>query len=284
MSRSVRMLALIAAAALCVVACSIVSRHYEKKFLTTAPNGPETPGTVGAPYERVTISSANRKLDGYMVRAPANCQPQVAVLIFHGVQETISEWVKAQRFLNDHCITSLVFDYSGHGDSSRPGTVRNLNQDVLAAYSFFVVSLPKDERVCVLGHSMGNGPMLEVLPHFQPPPACVVVANAFSSLRDEGLAHGMPRLLMWLTPDNWNNVKNVPSNHVPLMIVHSAADKVNAVEMGKRVYEAAKMPKEIVILQGFGHNALYKDPSEIWWAPVLRFIKGEGSSERSAPV
>lgn len=70
-------------------------RPFEPKFLTTGPNGHETPETFGAPYQRVTIPSENRKLDAYLVQAPQACHPQVAVLIFHGVMETISEWANS---------------------------------------------------------------------------------------------------------------------------------------------------------------------------------------------
>jgi len=257
-----------------------VVHHFEGKFLTTGPNGPETPGTVGAPYDRVTIPSSGRKLDAYLVKASPACDPKVALLIFHGVQETISEWVKAQRFLYDHCVSSLVFDYSGHGDSSRPGTIANLNDDAIAAYSYFASTFDKGARLCVLGHSMGNAALLQSLPSFQPSPSCVVVGSAFSSLRDAG-AHGPHslrgplRLLLYIMPDDWDNVKNVARNRVPLLLIHSDTDSVNPIEMGKQVFDAAQEPKQMVVMHGFKHNAVYQSPNEAWWAPVLHFVKGE---------
>jgi alpha-beta hydrolase superfamily lysophospholipase len=254
---------------------SILFHHFEPQFLTTGPNGPETPESVGLAYERVKIPSLNRTLDAYLVQAPSACQPKLALLIFHGVMETISEWVKAQRFLYDHCVSSVVFDYSGHGDSSRPGTFKNLNQDAVAAYSWFASRFANDTRRCVLGHSMGNGPMLESLPSFHPMPACVVVANAFSSLRDLGVHRGTPRILTYMMPDVWNNVENISHDHAPLLLVGSDADSVNPIAMGQRIFEAAPEPKEIVVLHGFKHNALYQNPSEQWWTAVLQFLRGE---------
>jgi hypothetical protein len=219
-------------------------------------------------------------LDAYLVKASPTCDPNVALLMFHGVQETISEWVKAQRFLYDHCVSSLVFDYSGHGDSSRPGSIANLNDDAVAAYSYFVSRFGSQTRLCVLGHSMGNAALLESLSSFQPAPSCVVVGSAFSSLRDMG-AHGphslrgFLRVLLYIMPDDWDNVKNVAHNHVPLLVVHSDTDSVNPIEMGKQVFEAAPPPKRMVVLHGFKHNALYQRPDEAWWTPVLNFVKGE---------
>ncbi len=263
--------------ALCLLAAAIASRSTildlsSKMFLNTGRNGLETPAMVGLAFDRLKIPSHGRILDAYLVRAPAACQPRVALLIFHGVMETISEWVGAQKFLYDHCVSSLVFDYTGHGDSSRPGTITHLDEDALPAYTTFASQF-SGERLCILGHSMGNGPLLESVARFNPPPACVVVANAFSSLRDAGRKHGSSAILLYMIPDAWNNLENAKRIHVRLMVVYSDADTVNPPAMGQSIFDAAPQPKQLAILHGFPHNALYKTPTDAWWAPVLRFIQ-----------
>jgi len=263
-------------AILCVIFCRPIVLHIsEKKFLVTGPNGPETPASLGIPFERLKIASGNRQLDGFLVRAPSNCELQTAVLVFHGVGETISQWVKAQRFLYDHCVSSVVFDYSGHGESTKPGTFQNLREDAVAAYASFMGQFAHYGRRCVLGFSMGNGPMLESITNFQPAPSCVVVASAFSSLRDAGARRGSPKIVLYMIPDVWDNVAMVSQNHAPLLVVHSDADAVNPVSMGQKIFDAAPEPKQMVVLHGFPHNALYTNPSEEWWKPVLSFIQGE---------
>jgi uncharacterized protein len=263
--------------ALCLLVIAIASRpailnFKSKSFLNTGANGPETPATVGLAFERLKIPSGNRVLDAYLVRAPATCQPRIAVLIFHGVMETISEWVLAQKFLHDHCISSVVFDYSGHGDSSRPGTISHLNEDTVPAYSTFASKFPS-ERLCVLGHSMGNSPLLASIDRFNPSPACVVLANAFSSLRDAGRIHGTSSFLLYAIPDTWDNVENVKLVRTPLMVVYSDADEVNPPAMGQHIFDCALQPKQLVVLHGFPHNALYRTPTDEWWAPVIRFLE-----------
>jgi len=273
MARRAKFAAAILCLLACLPACRPVILHFaSKKFLNTGPNGPETPATVGLTFERLKIPSGHRALDAYLVRASSTCQPRVAVLVFHGVMETISDWVPAQKFLYDHCVSSLVFDYSGHGDSSHPGTVGHLNADAVPAYASFAAQFP-NEHLCVLGHSMGNGPLLESLPSFHPLPSCVVVANAFSSLRDAGRKRGSSAILLYAIPDVWNNVKNAKRVPVPLLVVYSDADKVNPPDMGRRIFEAAPEPKQLAVLHGFSHNALYKAPTEEWWTPVLHFMQ-----------
>jgi len=267
----------LAVGVLCLLAGIAIARpvilHFlSKQFLNTGPNGPQTPASVGLAFERLKIPSGHRTLDSYLVRAPSTCQPRVAVLIFHGVMETISEWVPAQEFLYDHCISSLVFDYSGHGESSRPGTMERVNEDGIPAYATFASQFP-GERLCVLGHSMGNGPMLESLPRLNPAPACVVVANAFSSLRDAGRKRGTSIFLLYAIPDAWDSVENARHLKAPLLVVYTDADTVNPPAMGQRIFEAAPEPKRLAVAHGFPHNALYQNPTEEWWAPVLQFLQ-----------
>jgi alpha-beta hydrolase superfamily lysophospholipase len=189
------------------------------------------------------------------------------------VKETISDWVKVQRFLYDKGVSSMVFDYSGHGNSSKPGTFQNVNADCVAAYSFFASRFPHGTRVCILGHSMGNGPMLAAAAQMDPAPGRVVVANPFTSLRDEGAQRGTWRIVLWLIPDVWNNVKNVAHVRSPIAVVHSDTDTVIPIAMGKRVFAAAPAPKQMIVLHGFKHNALMKEPSAGWWSPVLRYMR-----------
>jgi alpha-beta hydrolase superfamily lysophospholipase len=255
--------------------CQSIMLHFaEPHFLKTGPNGPDTPQTFGAPYEHVSIPSDTRILDGYLVRAPDECATHSALLIFHGVMETISEWSAAQAFLRQHCVASLVFDYTGHGNSSPGGTVKLVNRDAVAAYRYFSAAFSSDQRLCVLGHSMGNGPMLEELPAFTAAPSCVVVASPLSSLRDWGVAH-VSGLMAYMIPDVWNSVHNIARSSVPVLVIQSRSDTVNPIEMGRRVFTAAHEPKRMIEVDGFKHNAIYKTPSLIWWSPVLAFIAEE---------
>ena len=257
----------------------LLLERLERAMISTGPNGPQTPATVGLAYERLKIASGSRLLDAYLVKAPSSCQPQAALLIFHGVGETISEWVGVQRLLYNHCISSVVFDYSGNGDSSPPGTVRNLHQDAVAAYTLFHTRFAATSRGCTLGFSMGNAVLLEAYTEFHPAPACMVIGGAFSSAR-EGAIHawGIPGWMAHVLPDQWNNVAAISHSHPPLLVVHSDADHANPIWMGERIYQAAPEPKQFVILHGLRHDAAYRGPIEQWWATVITFIEERGTA------
>jgi uncharacterized protein len=267
---------LVAGVIVCVlyVAGRIVALQVmERIALTTGPNGPETPASLGVPFERISIPSGTRGLDSYVVTANNACEDPPVVVIYHGVQETISEWVQGQRFLYTHCVSSVVFDYTGSGNSPRPARLEAVGEDCIAAYEFTRDHFP-DRRVYVLGHSLGNGPMLEAVPQFSSTPAGVIVANAFVSLRSAGRngKNYFYRLLTYTIPDLWNNMKSAAKLNVPILVIHSSTDRVNPVEDGRAIFAAARQPKRLVILNGYSHNALYQRPSEEWWAGVLAFM------------
>jgi len=130
-----------------------LATYLEATLLDTGPNGRTTPATVGLKFERVSIASRGRALDGYLVRADAAaCEDAPALLIFHGLGETISQWVGAQLVLHDHCVSSLVFDYAGSGDSARPGALADIGNDAQAVYAF-AKSAFRGARLFVLGHA-----------------------------------------------------------------------------------------------------------------------------------
>jgi alpha-beta hydrolase superfamily lysophospholipase len=270
-----RKILLVVAITLCILfgVCRFAASHLMGEMLTTGPNGPETPATAGVPFERVEIPSGPRRLDSYVVTANSTCSNPPVVLIYHGVQETISEWVKAQRFLYDHCVSSVVFDYTGSGNSSRPARFEAVAEDSVAAYEFAAGHFP-GRPLYILGHSMGNGPMLEAVPHFSSRPAGVVVANAFASLRSAAGTRNnvLYSVLAYTIPDWWDNVKSVQQIHVPLLVIHSDTDQVNPADGARRIFAAAQQPKKLALLHGFRHNALYQQPSEEWWSAVLAFV------------
>jgi hypothetical protein len=266
------------AAVLLVAGCATMVNVISQNALSTGPNGPETPASDGVPFERVSIPSHSRRLDGYLVRAPADCKNPPAILIYHGFDETISRWVDAQALLWRHCVSSLVFDPSGEGDSTKPASLIHLAEDAPAAWSFAHAHFPTPTRLFVMGHSMGDAVMLAAEPHLRPQPAGVIVADSFASLKSFWAFHGTSPLVLAAMPDWWNNTRAIAKVHVPVLVAQSDADTMTPFGQGQQVYEAANPPKRLAVLHGFRHNAVRFRTNETWWAPVLDFVGSPGVS------
>jgi uncharacterized protein len=267
-----RQAAPLAACALVLAGCDAPWKSFETHTLNPGFKSPATPADVGLKFERLSIPSGARKLDGFLVRADANCPRTAAVLIFHGRGETVADWTGAQKQLHDACISSIVFDYSGHGRSSPPGTIANLDADAVAAYSTFMASFPPSERRCLLSHSMGGGPLLFAATRPGAHPDCVVAASPFASLKAMAVAGGMPRLLALVTSDPWDNAKAAAALRAPMLWIHSQADTTIPIASGRAVFDAKTGEKGAVVLQGFNHNAIYVLTPPAIWSPADAFI------------
>jgi alpha-beta hydrolase superfamily lysophospholipase len=264
--------------ALALCACALVSGcgnpwgSFERKTLNPGVRSNATPADVGLKFERPRIVSGARILDGFVVSADASCPKTAAVLIFHGRGETVADWIGVQKRLHEDCISSMVFDYSGHGRSSPPGTIDNLNADAVAATAAFLKAFPRTERRCLLSHSMGGGPMLYAATRAGAKPDCVVIASPFTSLRDMAVRDGMPRWFAVVMPDAWDNVEMVKHLSAPMLWLHSRSDTTIPFALGEAVYNARSGPKSAVAVNGFDHNAIYAKVPQAIWSPIVAFI------------
>ena len=244
----------------------------ERRGLITAPNGPDTPQSYGAPFERLTIASGDRRLDATLVHAESDSAP--ALLIFHGTAEAVSYWADTQALLRRHGVTSMVFDYSGFGNSTGRATAAHLEEDADSAYAVFIRRIGPTTRPYVLGYSLGTGIVFDAVQRWTPQPAGVVFAASYSSAREGAVAFGLvPRWATFLLPDLWNNVRDARNLRQPLLVLQSDADQLFPVSMAKAVFDAATVPKEMVVLRGYRHEDGHRHPTDEFWTPVVRFLQ-----------
>jgi alpha-beta hydrolase superfamily lysophospholipase len=250
-----------------------VFHQAEKSLLTTKPNGRETPADLGLDYEALTIPSVERRLEAWLVKPSPSKDARKAILIFHGRNESISEWVPVQYFLCTHGITSLVFDYSGFGNSSGRASVANLRQDVRAADQVFQSKIGQDYHKYVLGLSLGSGFLLEGILSFTGHYDGVILVAAYTSARDAAAQTGtLPSPFTFLLPDVYNNVRMVQQLDKPLLIIHSQDDEVFPSTMAEKIYAAAHEPKQLVLLRGLKHNNTLEGKADAYLSPMLEFL------------
>jgi len=231
------------------------------------------------PFDPVTIHSGNRRLEARFVAAapPQGDDPACAVLLFHGIGDRLGYWLQAQTYLAQSGVSSLIFHYSGCGQSTGAMTPENLAEDAHAAYAWLHERMgPKP--LFLLGFSLGTGLSAEVAPNLSPPPAGLILCQAYTSLRLAAARVVAPLpVLARLLPDRWRTVEAVRALPLPLLIVHSNGDRLFPVKMARSIFESARVrtgnDTEIVIPSRHGHNAAYKRVPPEYWQPILAFMK-----------
>jgi alpha-beta hydrolase superfamily lysophospholipase len=171
----------------------------------------------------------------------------------------------------------MVFDYSGFGRSTGKPTMAHVEEDADSAYAEFVRRIGPRSRPYVLGYSLGTGVVFDAVRRWDPQPAGVVFAASYSSAREGAVAFGLvPRWATFLLPDLWNDVRDARNLRQPLLVMQSDADQLFPVSMAKAVFDAASVPKHMVVLHGYRHEDGHQHPTDEYWAPVVAFLGSLG--------
>jgi alpha-beta hydrolase superfamily lysophospholipase len=247
-----------------------------KAWFGTKPNGSLTPKDYGLIYEEYWIAVKDRKLQAWFVRAPTRGSAPRAMLLFQGGNDVISELGPLQKYLFDHHISSLAFDFTGNGRSTGQPSVETLTEDGLAAFQKLQELVGAETRVYAWGYSSGTARLLAALNQGQVKLDGVVLMGPFTTSRALMLhhMHFLPKGLGALfIPEYWNNVAMLQQLTVPVLIVHSRADEAVPFAHGEILAQAGQVPIRLRAVDGLKHNDCWNPLHEAYWLPVFDFME-----------
>jgi len=224
-----------------------------------------------ASREQFFFASGDRSLAAVWVAG----EHAPAILLCHGIGETVGHWSAVQAFLLEHGVASLAFNYSGYGTSSGRISAEHCEEDMVSAYAELGRRAGADARVFVLGFSLGSGIAASGVAALKPAPAGLFLCEAFTSFREAVRAMGFPRWVALGFADIWKTVDAVRDLQMPVCVVHSDRDGLFPVEMARRIAEACGENGELIVVSGLGHNEPYLRPTEEYWGPIVeRALQG----------
>jgi len=209
-----------------------------------------TPRVYGLDHEDLTLLTS----DGEKIRAwfiPAK-SPRGTLLFCHGNAGNISHRLDSLKLFYDLGLDVLIFDYRGYGESTGSPTEEGTYRDAETAWDFLVNEKEvSPERIVVFGRSLG-GAVAACLAK-EKEPGALIVESVFSSVGDIG-SEVYPFLpVRLISRFKYNTRAYVQKISCPILVVHSPEDDIIPYHHGRRVFEAAKDPKEFLKLQG-SHN------------------------------
>jgi uncharacterized protein len=222
-----------------------------------------------APHEKFSIASGKRKLASVYV---PGVERGPAVLLCHGIGETVEHWSAVQAVFRQHGIASLVFNYSGYGKSSGKIRAEHCDEDLIAAYAELRRRVGPEASVFVLGFSLGSGIAAQGAAALRPPITGLFLCEAFDSFRGAACAAGVPRWLACAVPDVWVTVATMERVQMPVWVVHSDGDRLFPLEMPRRIAKACGSWGELIVVEGLKHNEPYLTAAETYWQPVMERI------------
>ena len=236
---------------------------------------PVSPGP-GVRCGREPIVSGRNVLDSMLVE-PVEGQARAALLICHGIGETVEHWLAAQVVLAELGVASLVFNYSGYGRSTGSVSAKQCEHDALAAYARLEQRIP-GVRVSLLGFSLGSGLAAAVASRVTA--YRLVLCAVFPSLHGSGCrAWGSRTALASLLPRIWNTEEAVRTLTVPVIIVQGERDRLFPPQLARRVAEACVGPCEMLVVPGLTHNGPISRPHAAYWALIADRIADRDSED-----
>jgi len=278
-----RRLALASALALSTSACtSLFFQPHRIQVLS--------PERFGLEYEDVSFKSSDGvELHGWFL--PARGKALGTIVQLHGNAENISTHFTSLAWMPARGFNVFTFDYRGYGASEGSPTLDGVQLDIDAAMQALLERSDIDKsRIVIYGQSLGGALAAYYVAHSQRRDRirALILESAFSDYVDIAREKLTDHWITW--PFQWipdlavdNRFSPLPAmpaiSPIPLLILHGDQDRTVPVEHGKRLYDAAREPKQIWIVPGAGHIQTMGDPAQrdrlvAWLKEVLAATPG----------
>ncbi len=257
-----------------LVACGLASAGYcqdlanlEKSLLFfPAKELVGTPAKIGLTFDEVSLETADRvKLHAWWVPCE---QARATLLLSHGNAGNISHRLDKLKIFHDLGLNVLLYDYRGYGKSQGTPSEAGLYADAQAAYDFLLKEkkIPP-RRIIAYGESLGGS----MAAHLASKNAvgAMILDSSFSSLKDMAQTH-YP-LLAGLVQSKFDTLTATTSVTAPVLVLHSSGDEIIPFAQGKKLFEAAKEPKQFVELRG-DHNSGYLTSKKAYVKGLESFV------------
>lgn len=175
------------------------------------------------------------------------------VIVFNGNAGNRSHRIPLGRALASRGYGVLLVDYRGYGGNPGRPTEAGLAADARAARDFLLTREEVDSsRLAYFGESLGAAVAVGLA--IEHVPAALVLRSPFTSLAGIGAVHYpfLPVSLMLL--DDYDVVDRIREVEAPLLVIAGSADRIVPPDQTRAVHEAANEPRELVVVEGAGHN------------------------------
>lgn len=175
----------------------------------------------------------------------------------------------------------LVPEYRGYGGLGGSPDYVSSQRDARATYRLARQELGVDSaRIALYGHSLGSAIATELA--VEHAPSVLILEAPFTSAREMARGPLAPVALLWgvIARVHFNTRAKVAELSVPTWVVHGERDGVVPVRMGRAVHAAARMPGELLIVRGAGHNDVSDVAGDGYWSWLRRALHSASNPTR----
>jgi hypothetical protein len=219
-------------------------------FPSPYPQGNWKPS--GLSFEDAAFQAADgTKLHGWYV---PHERPSAAVLFLHGNAGNITHRADSLQRLHDVVGAAvLILDYRGYGRSTGKPSEKGILADARAARQWLAKRENISESdIVLMGESLGGGVAGDLAA--ADGARALVLVSTFNRLPDVAAYHYPIFPVRLLMRTRLDSESKIGSYHGPLLQFHGCADTIIPLIIGKKLFEAANEPKELVVSDCHDHN------------------------------
>jgi fermentation-respiration switch protein FrsA (DUF1100 family) len=252
MEAAVKILGLVTCGVLVAYAALAAGYTVIQRYLMYFPDGSlPSPGDAGAPgFQAVTI----RTVDGLALVSwyrPAK-KGFDTIVYFQGNGGNISHRIYKTLPLVEAGYGLLLVGYRGYGGNPGKPSEDGLYHDGRAAIAYLQEQGVPNERLVVLGESLGTGVAVRMA--WETRVRAVILEAPYTSTVDVGQAAYFFLPVGLLMYDRFPSIDLIAEIQAPLLVIHGEADKIIPTRFGRKLFRTARQPKEAHFLPGAGHN------------------------------
>jgi uncharacterized protein len=209
-----------------------------------------TPALLGLAFtDEVFRTSDGVLLHGWFIPADS---ATATILFLHGNGGNISYVLETVTTAHQLGFNIFVFDYRGYGRSQGSPDEEGTHHDAMAAWNLLTAGKQiSAENIFIQGRSLGGAVAARLAT--QTRPAGLIVESAFTSVPDIA-SDAYPFFpVRLLSRFRYSTVDYLREVRCPVLVIHSPDDEIVPYEHGKKIFEAARNPKEFLEISG-RHN------------------------------
>lgn len=226
------------------------------------------PSAAGMAFEDVYFKTEDGiLLNGWWVASPGG---RGTVLFCHGNAGNISFLVETIEIFRGMGLNVFVFDYRGFGRSGGVPTEEGTYRDVTAAWKYLTIEKKvPSPRIILIGRSLGGPIAAWLAEHWTP--GVLVLESTFTRAADVADFHYDFSPGDLLLGDAYNTVASLSRLSCPVLVIHSPEDEIVPYNLGKKLFENARGPRDFLIIHG-SHNGGFIQSLDGYRSGLRRFI------------
>jgi fermentation-respiration switch protein FrsA (DUF1100 family) len=194
------------------------------------------------------------------------------IVVFNGNAGNRSHRARLGALFAEYGFSSLLVDYRGYGGNPGLPSEAGLYRDARGALLYLASRGDIDlSRIVYFGESLGAAVAVKLA--IDQPPAALILRSPFSSLAAIGARHYPFLPVRLLLRDRYPSLDRIGTIRCPVLMIAGDADRIVPLDDSQRLFDAAREPRRLVIIEGADHNdeALAAGPKML--AAIREFLR-----------